>query len=233
MKYLNIFLLAILVFGGCKKREPIKEAASDFLLSQNMTSEKLSLFTWQNEAIDFEIGDGFLSVKVGEGTDFFNNPEDNSITASAPFLYQELEGDFVAKALIEPDFSSQWNAVALMVIEDSLNWIKFAFENSDATGPGIVSVVTRGTSDDANGAILKEHARIWLALVRKDQLYAMHWSIDGNKWYMARLTKLPSKKNVQIGIEMQSPVGKEATHKIHFFELEHRSVENLRDINGA
>lgn len=67
-----------------------------------------------------------------------------------------MKGDFVATALVQPDFSSQWNAVALMVHIDDKNWIKFAFENSDATGPSIVSVVTKEVSDDANGMVISQ-----------------------------------------------------------------------------
>ena len=232
MKFIShLLILTGWIFNGCiGESSPIQEV-QQMLISKNFSSEYLSQFTWLNPPLSHEIKDSSLSVTVGEGTDYFNNPEDGSITASAPFLNKEIQGDFVAKALVEPDFSSQWNAVALMVYLDSLHWIKFAFENSDATGPSMVSVVTRGTSDDANGAILKDQSRIWLALVRKGGLYSMHWSEDGEQYYMTRLTQLPNAETIQLGLEMQSPVGKEATHRIHFFEIEAKSVENLRDIN--
>ena len=178
-----------------------------------------------------EVSDSTLYVTAGRGTDFFNNPEDGTITGTAPFLYRELSGDFVLSALVEPDFSSQWNAVALMVHRDSLNWIKFAFENSDATGPGIVSVVTRGSSDDANGAILRDVPRVWLALVRKKDIFAMHWSVDGRNYQMARLARLPGEGPIKAGIEAQCPAGEQATHQIHYFHLEERTVENLRNLN--
>ena len=110
---------------------------------------------------------------------------------SAPLLYRTVEGDFIAKALVQPDLSFQWNAVAFMVHIDSSNWIKFAFENSDATGSSIVTVVTKGTSDDANGVILNEQAQVWLAIAKKGNIYSMHWSKDGKDYKMARLTKMP------------------------------------------
>jgi uncharacterized protein len=99
---------------------------------------------------------------VTKGSDYFNNPEDKTITASAPFLYLNLEGDFVARALVRPDFSSVWNAAALMVYLDSTNWIKLAFENSDATGKSIVTVVTKADSDDANGVVLEDQEKYGL-----------------------------------------------------------------------
>jgi regulation of enolase protein 1 (concanavalin A-like superfamily) len=111
-----------------------------------------------------------------------------------------------------------------------MNWIKLAFENSDATGPGIVTVVTNGTSDDANGAILNREKKIWLAMIRKDNIYSMHWSKDGKNYNMTRLTKMLETDVVSIGIEAQSPVGKVATHKVYYFGIEQRTVENLRKL---
>ena len=196
-----------------------------------MSSKVISDLEWLNEPESFEIVDGSLSVTVKKGTDFFNNPEDESNIATAPYIYKSMKGDFVVKALVEPDFASQWNAVAIMVHLDSLNWIKFAFENSDATGPSIVTVVTRGASDDANGVILKGQNQIWLVMARKSNIYSMHWSIDGQNFKMARLASMPVAHDVRVGIEFQSPVGNEATHLIHSFEVVNRTIENLRLLN--
>lgn len=195
-----------------------------------MTEDIVSGLTWANDPLSFQITDSTLIVDVAKGTDFFYNPEDGSIVATAPFLHKKIKGDFVAKALVQPDFSAQWNAVALMVHIDSLNWIKFAFENSDATGPSIVTVVTKGTSDDANGVILEDQDRIWLAMARKNDIYSMHWSKDGKDYKMARLTAMPDSSEVKIGLEMQSPVGEKATHLLHFFEIENRTVDHLREL---
>ena len=129
------------------------------------------------------------------------------------------------------DFSTQWNAVALMMHLDSLNWIKLAFENSDATGASIVSVVTKGISDDANGVVLNRETKVWLAIARKGNNYSMHWSVDGKNFTMARLTSMPDQATVKIGIEAQSPVSDRAMHQIHFFQIEETTVENLRNIN--
>ena len=185
-------------------------------------------FQWMNQPKSHQITDGVLRITATKGTDFFNNPEDNSSTSSAPFLYKEIKGDFVARALVRPDFSSQWNAVALMVYVDGNNWIKFAFENSDATGNSIVSVVTRKLSDDSNGVILKGQEQVWLKIVRKDNNYAMLWSKDGKDFKMARLTTLPEFDSVKIGIEAQSPVGESAVHEILYFDLERTRVKDMR-----
>ena len=114
-----------------------------------------------------------------------------------------------------------------MVHIDPLNWIKFAFENSDATGKSIVSVVTRGVSDDANGVIIEED-EIWLKIIKKDNLYSMHWSKDGQTFKMARLSRMPAAPTVKIGLEVQCPAGQGAQHELLYFSLEEKTVKDLR-----
>ena len=227
----HFFYLAIMLsVSSCTNgtEQPTQDTSAS--ITPNMTEASLAQMEWMNQPESFQITDGSLSVTVKEGTDFFNNPEDGSIAGTAPFLCREIPGDFVAKALVQPDFNAQWNALALMVYLDSLHWIKFAFENSDATGASIVTVVTKGTSDDANGVILNDQQQVWLAMVRKNNIYSMHWSVDGKDYKMARLTAMPTHDAARIGIEAQSPVGETATHLIHAFDIEERTVEDLRKL---
>jgi regulation of enolase protein 1 (concanavalin A-like superfamily) len=233
MKAAFYFIIAIISLVGvrCNQRNITADSKENTAIKSNMTQERVAEWHWMNQPQSYAVEDKSLKITVNEGTDFFNNPEDSSVVGSAPLLYQDVAGDFVAKALVQPDFSAQWNAMALMVYLDSLNWIKFAFENSDATGPGIVSVVTKGVSDDANGVILNEEVRVWLAIARKGNIYSMHWSVDGEDFKMARLTAMGNQKAVKIGIEAQSPVGDLATHQVHFFDLQQKAVTDLRNLN--
>ena len=194
----------------------------------NITIGNLGDFKWLNEPKSFQIENGTLKVVAKKETDFFNNPEDMEKVSTAPLLFKEINGDFVAKALVRPDFTSLWNAVALMVHIDNDNWIKFAFENSDATGKSIVSVVTKNVSDDANGVILNDQDQIWLKLVRKGNIFSMLWSINGRDFKMARLSAMPKIDSVKIGIEFQSPVGESAAHRIEYFKIEKITVQDLR-----
>ena len=228
----NLVLALLLIVTACQNKKEIAPISKVEQAPQtNISQELLDKMVWMNPPVSSELVDNTLSITVEKDTDFFNNPEDGSVVETAPLLFQNMAGDFVAKALVKPDFSSQWNAVSLMVHQDSLHWIKFAFESSDATGPSIVSVVTKERSDDANGAVLNDQESIWLAIARKDDNYAMHWSKDGEKYNMARLTAMPSVTEVKVGIEAQSPVGEKATHELLFFEIEKRTVNNLRNLN--
>ncbi len=224
--------LGMLLIVSCSPRDTHPVSIGRDEPPSNITSEVLAGMTWMNEPQSFQVENGTLAIFAAKETDYFNNPEDSSVVGTAPYLYQEVEGDFVAKTLVEPDFSSQWNAVAMIVYIDSLNWIKFAFENSDATGASIVTVVTKGTSDDANGVILDGESSVWLAIARKGNIYSMHWSVDGKDFKMARLTSMTDQQVVSIGVEAQCPVGPSATHRIHYFDIEKRTVDNLRNISG-
>jgi regulation of enolase protein 1 (concanavalin A-like superfamily) len=230
-----VFLVVCFLFISCgQNKSPTSneietpEAFDSNNLLSKMTSENLNGFKWINEPKNFFLGEHALHITAPKGSDYFNNPEDLSVTATAPFLYREIDGDFVAVAHVQPDFSSQWNAMSLMMHIDSSNWIKFAFENSDATGPGIVSVVTRTVSDDANGAILDSHHSIWLKLVRKNNLFSMLWSSDGKDYKMARLAAMKDATTIKIGIEAQSPVGIPSQHECLYFSIEQKTVKDLR-----
>lgn len=230
-KAISILTLLSVLAAGCNKTKVQITAKPQMELTGCMSPQLLDKMAWLQQPDTFMLEANSLKVVVAKGTDYFNNPEDSTVVGTAPFLYQAIEGDFVAKALVAPDFTDQWNAVALMVHMDSTNWIKFAFENSDATGPGIVSVVTKGSSDDANGVVLKDTQAVWLAIARKGDNYSMHYAVDGHNYHMARLTSLPAQATVKIGLEAQCPVGDGATHLVHCFELEKRTVADLRNLD--
>ena len=199
---------------------------------QNILSElskdQLRELKWVNEPAEYSIKNDKLVVLTTKGTDFFINPEDLTNTATAPVLFKEITGDFVATACVSPDLTSVWNAAGFLLIINDENWIKFVFENSDATGPSIVTVAPRGISDDANGVRLSDNSKIWLKLVRKGNNYAMHWSENGMDYKMARLSAMSPSDPVKIGLEAQCPVGENATHSFHYFSIEQKTVKDLR-----
>ncbi len=230
-----LFFFGLSIFLNCKKhtQNPQPEVPENKVdLSENLfikiTEDSLAGFKWLNTPKSYEIDKDYLLVTATGNTDFFINPVDLSSSDSAPFFYREISGDFVAITKVSPDLSLKWNAATFMVIIDPDNWIKFGFENSDATGPSIVSVVTRGTSDDANGVILENTTSVWLKLIRKDNNYAMHWSLDGVKYHMARLAAMRTTDTVKLGLEAQCPVGEKAVHKFEYLNIKSETVEDLR-----
>ena len=69
----------------------------------------------------------------------------------------------------------------------------------------VVSVVTRGVSDDAN-AFAVETPRVWLRMSRLGRAWAFHASTDGAWWRLLRYFTL-DKDLARVGFLAQSPTG--------------------------
>lgn len=186
---------------------------------------------WLNESSKIEAGNE-LVIYAPEKTDWFNNPvpengELSAPVANAPFLYTEVEGDFVFRAKVRPNFKSVYDACALMVIQDEKLWAKAAFEKSDFGTTSAVCVVTNGISDDANGCNI-EQDEVWLQIVRVGDVFCTHYSLDGETFYMVRLFHLPVEKRVKVGVEAQSPAGEGGLRFYTDISIEKKTVANLR-----
>ncbi len=126
-------------------------------------------------------------------------------------------------ATIRPDFSDTYDAGTIFAWIDKDHWIKLAFEATDLGYPAVVSVVTEGTSDDANGQRIDDRA-VRLKLSRRGALWGLHWAsadrsgTDSAEWRMVRYLRLGEPgERLRVGISVQSPVGSGCT--VRFSEL--------------
>ncbi|GAA1751359.1 DUF1349 domain-containing protein [Luedemannella helvata] len=156
---------------------------------------------------------GLVTATAPGHTDFYVNPAgadsaDAETVVNAPTLLGlPPAGDFQFSARITVDFRSQYDAGVLMVWFDERTWGKFCFEFSPAGEPMVVSVVTRGVSDDANAFTVADRS-IWLRVSRIDRVYAYHASTDGTTWQLIRVFTLGDQVSEhRIGFEAQSPTG--------------------------
>ncbi len=187
---------------------------------------------WLNQSrISFD-ADG-LTIYAPAQTDWFRNPVRNADgeldepVADAPFFFTEVTGDFVFRAKVRPNHESVYDACELVVIENEVLWTKLAFEASDFGTKAVVCVVTDEVSDDANGCdISQDH--VWLKIVRVNDVFSTHYSLDGNDYHMVRLFRLRVPETVKVGLEAQSPAGDGGNRVFSDIVLEHRTVENLR-----
>ena len=191
----------------------------------------ISKFKWMNESKLTVEGDEIIIYAPPE-CDFFNNPvpENGELMkplGDAPFLYTDVEGDFVIRVKVTPEFISNYDAACIMVIHDEKTWLKAAFEKSDFDTNAVVSVVTNGVSDDANGCNITE-CSVWLQVARVGNNFAVHYSLDGEKFDMVRLCLLPVGNILKVGIESQSPTGNGANNRFSNLTIEKRTIKNLR-----
>lgn len=146
------------------------------------------------------------------------------LTASAP------TGDFTFESRVGVDFGATFDAGVLLVWVDERRWAKLCFEAAPSGGPMVVSVVTRGVSDDAN-AFDVPGAEVWLRVSRVGPVFAFHASIDGDTWSMVRAFALPLGEDdeVRIGFEVQSPTGDGCAVRFADVALTERRLRDLRD----
>ncbi len=184
--------------------------------------------TWQNDPQGWQpLPEGGIRVDVPPEVDYFQDPTGHLTRDSAPFLWLAAQGDFVAQARVRPTFTTTYDAGALMVRYDQQHWAKVCFESTDLGSTAVVSVVTNGISDDANGIDLVV-PDVWLQVARVGNIFGMHYALDGKSWRMVRFFGLQMPQTVKVGLVAQSPIGPGTTVEFLHLSVEQRSVKNLR-----
>lgn len=184
---------------------------------------------WLTESTYEKIEDG-IRIYAPANTDYFVNPVNGEVTADAPFLYEEITGDFVLRARVHHEFLSTFDACVLLALDNEKLWAKACFEYTDFGTNAVVTVMTNGKSDDANSVDISGK-EVWLQLARKDDIFAVHYSLDGKEYRMARLTHLPMSKTIKVGFEAQSPSGNGGMRYFRDIKFVNKSLDDIRDGN--
>ena len=148
-------------------------------------------------------------IEAGPLTDLFASPDDLVPSLNAPRLIGVPDSRFQLSALVEVEFGSTFDAGVLLVWVNERSWAKLCLEYSPAGQPMVVSVVTRGRSDDANSRDVAGSAT-WLRISRSTAgSYAFHAATDGVHWSLIRHFHLDTGPDevVRIGFLAQSPTG--------------------------
>ena len=100
-----------------------------------------------------------------------------------------------------------FDAAVLVVHADERTWAKLCLELSPQGRIMVVSVVTRGESDDCNSVVVD--GPVWLRVSRLTRAFAFHYSPDGTEWHMVRYFSLglDEQAPVEVGFLAQSPTG--------------------------
>lgn len=183
-------------------------------------------FQWMNQS-DIDIQGDHVSMTAPPKSDFFCDPRGLISNDNAPYYYTEVIGDFVFRARVRPQFLATYDSCTLMVMDGPTTWAKVCFEFTDFGTHAVVSVVTNGVSDDANGPNISEDT-VWLQVARRDNLFAFHYSLDGQRYDMVRIFCLPVSSPIKVGLVAQSPTGEGAVMEFSDVSLEARTVGDLR-----
>jgi len=179
------------------------------------------------EGLDLHAPDERYELVAGPNTDLFRPPGGGAPTLNAPVLLAEPhEGDFVLSALVEAELRATFDAGALLLWQDERTWAKLAVELSPEGRPTVVTVVTRGRSDDCNSVVLdRPSARLRLAKI--DDAFAFHLHAE-DRWQLIRHFSLDS-TSVRAGFLAQSPAGQGCAVRFRDVRVESRRLDDIRD----
>lgn len=161
---------------------------------------------WRPEPAAFEHTDGTLRILAGPRTDWFTDPGGRPPSLNAPALAGPQEGPFRLGARVTVAFGSTFDAGGLVVFATDRLWAKLCLERSPQDEATVVSVVTRGLSDDCTSESV-EGSSLWLRAARLGPDFVFHVSTDGARWRFVRHFALDGADEVLIGFEAQSPTG--------------------------
>ncbi|HNX04186.1 MAG TPA: DUF1349 domain-containing protein [Opitutales bacterium] len=178
---------------------------------------------WKNTPVHTELlGSRSLSITAAGHTDWFIDPLDRAWNKDdAPVaLFTPPDGEFVFSAKIRVAFASTFDAGVIQLREKTDLWGKLCFEYSPQNKPMIVSVVTRGKSDDCNSTIIDGN-EVYLRVAVRPEVVAFHYSTDGAFWHMVRYFTLGRHEHLSVGLSAQSPCGPGC--EVLFSEISYRA----------
>ncbi len=179
----------------------------------------------ENSPIRVQLNGSRLLIEAGEKTDMFRDPNVTYNTDNAPKLLFVADSNFVLTAAIHHNFVSKWDGGAIVLKTDSLNWIKFCFEKDYTGRHRVVSVVTKGISDDCNSAAVSGNT-VFYKVARAGNVITLYYSLEGAHWFLIRHLVFDSPSLLKVGFLAQSPTGKNCT--VTFSDI-HYSTRRIRD----
>jgi regulation of enolase protein 1 (concanavalin A-like superfamily) len=163
--------------------------------------------TWQNSPREWNIDSkNVLTISSSAKTDWFVDPFDGTVAKTAPILLFAPGPDYVLSARVTVQFTTKWDAGALMLWGDDHHWAKLSYEFSPDQKPTLVTVVTRGLSDDCNSQSLAGDS-VYLRIAKSGNTYVFYFATDGKNWQILRTFSLDTDLPSRAGFESQSPEG--------------------------
>ncbi len=208
---------------------------SSLLLSnvKGFSQKKDSLFfggiprslMWENKPKGYNINKSSIVIVSGEKTDMFRDPNVTYNTDNAPKLMFKADSNFILSAAVEHSFTSKWDGGALVLKLDSLNWVKCCFEKDYTGARRVVTVVTKGISDDCNSVKVNSN-KVYFKIAKANNVITIYYSLTGAKWFLIRHFTFDAYNNLNVGFLSQSPTGKEC--KVKFTDINY-VIKKIKD----
>jgi uncharacterized protein len=183
---------------------------------------------WLNQPVDWRVeGPDALAITAGPRTDLFSDPGGATRHANAPALVGLLAGDFTLSARIRVALAGTYDAGVLVLYAGKDAWAKLCLERSPQGRPTIVSVVTRGVSDDCN-AFPVEGDGVRLRIARVGPAYAFHAAVGDDFWHLIRYFALDG-ADAAAGFLAQAPTGEGCAVRFEQIRYAGTTLTDLRD----
>ncbi len=183
--------------------------------------------TWQNSPHSWQLDyKNVLTISAEAKTDWFVDPFDDTVAKNAPILLFTPDPDYVLSTRVALKFVNKWDAGALMLWGDDHHWAKLSFEFSPGKKPTLVTVVTRGLSDDCNSKELRSDS-VYLRIAKSGTTYVFYFSTDARNWQILRTFSLDTDLPIRVGFEAQSPAGSGAVVKFSAITYDSHRIGNI------
>lgn len=160
-------------------------------------------------------------------SDWFHDPSTLETKRSAPMLLTRTTGPATLTATVTPAFADTFDAGVLMAYETDSAWAKLCFERAPDGRVLVVSVVTNGTSDDANAfEVMRDSVHLRVSCL--GGAYAFHASLDGSTWELIRFFRLGGAATCHVGIGVQAPMGSGCSADFAGVRIETGANEDIR-----
>lgn len=187
--------------------------------------------TWLNEPVSTEVDQQGSTIWIGAGpeTDWFIDPAGGRPKTNAPIaLFSPPDSTCLLAARITLNFAATYDAGVLFVFANPTHWAKLCFEYSPQNRPAIVSVVTRGVSDDCNSMTIARDT-VFLRVYRQRNVFAFHASEDGRFWHLNRYFGFDTDSEIKLGLSAQSPLGNGVVASFSEVTYQKRGLEDIRN----
>ena len=168
-----------------------------------------------------------LRITADAKTDWFIDPGTGKRVLNAPALLFRSGRPCLFQARVEVHPAATFDAGVLVVYVRANAWAKFCLEQSPQGELTVVSVVTKGVSDDCNAFPLEGNSA-FLRVARLKRSFALHVSRDGAAWKLIRHFSLGNPRAVRLGCLAQSPMGDGCEAAFTEIRYEPRLLADLR-----
>ena len=173
-------------------------------------------------------GDSVITITSKEKTNLFNSPGNNYYKQNAPMLLFHPDSNFILCAKISAELQEVYDVAALVMYQNNDLWAKLCYENSINKEATVVSVVTRGYSDDCNSIKIADNY-IYFCIAKKGNEISFHCSSDNVNWYLVRHFNFDFNTNeLMIGFAVHSSRRDMFSAKFSDINYSNSILENMR-----